>query len=201
MEKLETLINIPIGRYDTPKKINRSDTIIPQSVIKSIENSDVTSELINQVAQSIPIYHYKTCLTIHGSFGKFDIPRIAGYKNIIQNQNGSIEILYSAIDIKKKLSIARLMKGTDWRFWRDSRGDAFQIFIPITKDNYQGIVNDLQTKVEAIKKCSFWGNAGLYKVNHPYLGLGLHLHLSLRAIFGSDITDLSCRLLPMRSLS
>ncbi len=101
--------SIYLGRYDTPKKLNRSAKEVPKSFIDSIEDSTVTSNEIKNLCSTLPIYGYKTCITIHGNFPEIERTRIGGYKNIIQNKNGSLEIRYSGIDYYNKKELAKLL--------------------------------------------------------------------------------------------
>jgi len=94
VEKLETLLKLDTGNFDTPKKLNRSDKPIPRSFVDQIEAAEIKSEMLETIQRSgFPVFRYKTCLTIHGLFDLEKLPRIGGYKNLIQNQNGSLEIL------------------------------------------------------------------------------------------------------------
>jgi len=90
------------GNFATPKKLNRSSKIVPQTYIDSIEESEVTSAMLNELNKIVPIFIYKTCVTIHGILPKIETERIGRYKNVIQNKNGSLEIRYSAIDYTAK---------------------------------------------------------------------------------------------------
>jgi len=104
-DKQQTFEAIYSGRYSTPKKLNRSAQKLSSDYIEAIEGGTITSEMISKIP--LPIFIYKTCITIHGNLPDIERTRIGGYKNIIQNANGSLEIRYSAIDydIKKQLSI------------------------------------------------------------------------------------------------
>lgn len=105
--KEQVFYNKYIGNFATPKKLNRSKSNLPANLIETIEAGEVTSEAIKQAAQIVPIYTYKTCLTIHGNLPEIQMQRIGGYKNLIQNKNGSLEIRYSAIDYTAKKQIQK----------------------------------------------------------------------------------------------
>jgi DNA-binding transcriptional MerR regulator len=97
------------GRYSTPKKLNRSTHKLDSEYIEAIESGQITSEIINKIP--LPIFVYKTCITIHGNLPDIERQRIGGYKNIIQNANGSLEIRYSAIDYNIKKQLGVLLQG------------------------------------------------------------------------------------------
>lgn len=94
------------GKFSTPKKLNRSGKIVPQEYIDKIEDSEVTSIMLGELNKIVPIFIYKTCVTIHGVLPKIETTRIGGYKNVTQNKNGSLEIRYSAIDYQYKKQTA-----------------------------------------------------------------------------------------------
>lgn len=103
-----TFYSCYLGEYNTPKKLNRSATQVPEQYIDMIEQGEITSTQLMELANIVPIYRYKTCLTIHGHLGEINRQRIGGYKNIHQNANGSLEIRYNAIDYKLKKQLAKL---------------------------------------------------------------------------------------------
>jgi len=96
----EIFENFYIGVYDTPKKLNRSTKKIPMTVIQLIEGGDTSIEMIEKLSKDFPVFIYKSCITIHGIFDT-KTTGVGGYKNLRLNQNGSLEILYSAIDNQK----------------------------------------------------------------------------------------------------
>lgn len=102
-----------IGNFATPKKLNRSGKIVPQSYIDKIEDAEVTSIMLEELYKTVPIFIYKTCVTIHGTLPKIETTRIGGYKNVIQNKNGSLEIRYSAIDYTAKWQTAQYLTLVD----------------------------------------------------------------------------------------
>lgn len=128
MEKIETLLKIETDNYATPKKLNRSDRQIPQHVLDQIRSGNVTCEMLDQVSATVPVFKYKTCITLHGHFNLGPVmPRIGGYANILKNQNGSLEVRYNAIDLAKKQRIAQVLRDckADFRFSIDSQGTEF----------------------------------------------------------------------------
>ncbi len=99
------------GIFDTPKKLNRSNNVIQTSYIDKIEGGEITSTDILEISKIVPVFTYKTCLTIHGNLPEIERTRIGGYKNIIQNGNGSLEIRYSAIDYQIKKDLSKYLIG------------------------------------------------------------------------------------------
>lgn len=169
MEKLETLLNISAGSYDTPKKLNRSLVNIPASIIDQIEAGEMTSEILTALTASfrLPVFRYKTCITIHGHFDIKAVPRIGGYKNVILNQNGSLEIRYSAIDVAKKHEIAKRVKAvSDWRFYYDSQGASFQLVRHIDKaEDHARILAEYKAIAARIETVKRYGKISAYTAN------------------------------------
>jgi hypothetical protein len=120
--KNEFLTNY-IGKFDTPKKLNRSEQKLPSEFIDKIESGDITSIDLVSISAKYPVFYYKTCVTIHGNFPEITTSYIGGYKNIRQNANGSLEILHNAIDYEKKRKLAKLCKSFNWN--RTSTQDYF----------------------------------------------------------------------------
>ena len=108
MENVKHHFKGELGEFDTPKKLNRSTKKIPQSIIDQLEGGKVTFEMIQELKGQFPIFLYKSCLTIHGEWGDIKRSRIV-YKNIIQNQNGSLEVLWSAIDLEAFKKVGNML--------------------------------------------------------------------------------------------
>lgn len=98
MKITETLFEA--GNYETPKKLNRSHKQVPVEVADQIESHGITSEQLDTLG--LPVFRYKTQITIHGRFPDIGSGRLHGYKSIFQNQNGSIGVKYIAVDALKK---------------------------------------------------------------------------------------------------
>jgi hypothetical protein len=90
--------------------------------LKELEDG-VTIETIE--ALQVPVYLYGGQLTIHGTF-KDDIGenfRVAGYKSVFKNGNGSIGVRYVAIDAAKKIKLLEMSRLSEiWYVNIDSRG-------------------------------------------------------------------------------
>lgn len=114
-EKKSVFFDKYYGNFDTPKKLNRSNKIVPISFIENIEAGQITSSDISNIERLFPVFTYKSCITIHGNLPVISIKRVGMYKNIIQNANGSLEIRWSAIDYKAKKQISNYLKfSTSW---------------------------------------------------------------------------------------
>lgn len=147
--KEQVFYNKYIGNFATPKKLNRSSKKVPESIINEIEAGNVTSLIIKTAAQIVPIFTYKTCLTIHGKLPDILVNRIGGYKNVIQNKNGSLEIRYSAIDYRQKKEIKSFLLDS-WIAQENSTTGIYFQKIQKTDDKIEAIniINELKKEAE-----------------------------------------------------
>ena len=93
---------------DTPKKLNRSEEVVPMSIINEIENEGISIERLESLG--LPVYKYQTQITIHGIFEGLTKERVGGYKNLTLNQNKTLGVRYNAIDLEKKKLISNALR-------------------------------------------------------------------------------------------
>lgn len=174
-EKETVFLNRYVGTYATPKKLNRSGMIVPKEFIEAIEDGKVTSKDIKTIANLVPVFTYKSCLTIHGNLGEIQIQHIGGYKNIIQNGNGSIEVKYNAIDYQEKRELSKMLPSFTWN--RNSTQDYFSHTV-ITEDRAKAIEtltalkNKWETKTIDGMKAKFFVS-GMNYFGRYYITLGI----------------------------
>lgn len=169
-DKKQIFYNKYIGNFATPKKLNRSTKAIPQIYIDSIEGGEATSETINKLSMLVPIYTYKTCITIHGNFPEIERSRIGMYKNIIQNANGSVEIRYSAIDYTAKEEIAGYLNNG----WRSDKNSTTGVYFQksVRSQDRQEALSILKQTQEEVKSMQFTGMfAKIYVQGFSYFGM------------------------------
>lgn len=183
MKKIEELLNLDLGhKFDTPKKLNRSRKEIPADIIESLEAGNFTAEDIQTLSRKFPIFRYRTCITVHGSWPAVSITRIGGYKNVHQNQNGSVEIYYSAIDREKIKHIYNVIKAqgpaNPWRYSENSTSRNFYIQKPITRETLQQVRAELEPLGKRLAELPIYGYLNLYVAQTPwgqsFLVLSLH---------------------------
>lgn len=186
MKKLEELLNLDLGcRFDTPKKLNRSSQEIPQTIVDSLEAGDFTAEAIQGLtgagAGKFPIFRYRTCITIHGRWPEVSRTRIGGYKNVHQNQNGSVEIYYSAIDrgkIKRVCNVLRAQQDRKWNYSENSVSRQFFIQRAVTRETLPQVRAELEPIGKKLAELKIYGYINLYVAATPwgqhYLVLSLH---------------------------
>ena len=153
IEDLQKLLSGEYKNFATPKKINRSEISLPQDFVDEVEKGNVSVVELLELQATYPIYVYRTCITIHGSWPELSRQRIGGYKNLIQNANGSVEVLYSALDADKKNFVANALRYTTPRLneigishaslKQDSKGHTISFYfksLEALKQNYQEVI-------------------------------------------------------------
>lgn len=193
MKNIETLTENRFGQYNTRKKLNLSNKTIPAVLVERLENSEFTFEMIQELSKTFPILKYKTCITIHGIFNLDYIPRIGGYKNVIQNKNKSVEIRYNAIDLDKKQLIAenlRIVK-TGFRFLLDSQGAYFEKAVRVKT---QTDITENRAKFESIQasltQVDFYGKTSIYRAQDFMSNHYLVLDVFMDCIPQASVNDL-----------
>jgi hypothetical protein len=119
-DKEQIFYNKYVGTFDTPKKLNRSTLLVPDNILEAINTGTFGSTDLKKLGSLLPVFVYKTCVTIHGNIPPIQVSRIGMYKNVIQNKNGSLELRYSAIDHAIKKEIKSHLNGSNWRTNEDS---------------------------------------------------------------------------------
>lgn len=174
-------------QFDKKNKLNRSEKVITESQIENLENG-LSLEMIE--AMQVPIFKYKTQVTVHGHFPKLDFDRIGSYKNLIQNQNGSIGVKYNAIDFDKKKRIYSLLKlvmgatvhynSTMYMAGIYKNADTKEKAIELYKTELEPIIN-------RVDKTLFFGQitGGIGYV--PFFGYFATLRINIAAIYEKNI--------------
>lgn len=144
--------------------LNRSTKIIDKTILDKIESEGATSEILETLG--VPVFRYKTQITIHGKFSELNNHYLGGYKNLFQNKNESIGIKWQAIDYLKKNEIYTKVSKFNSDFWISKNSTAFELCKTskrfTTKDEYLELLKPLQTEIENIDKSLYFGTAGVY---------------------------------------
>ena len=184
--KIEQIFN-KSEYFDTKKILNRSDKKVNQNILNEIEQG-ITIEQLDKLTKSIPVFKYKTQITIHGIFDQLENNYINGYKYIFQNKNLSIGIKYNAIDNIKKNKIRKYAKFCKFSTYYNST-DNYIYKSSIIKDE-----NDFKNKVIEFKKEHdkldnklFYGNKQIYTLNVPFYGLFLVYRIDINAIYEKNV--------------
>lgn len=122
----------------------------------------VTIERLESI--NVPVYQYGGQITIHGIFAGIDSDlRVAGYKSVFLNGNGSLGVRYVAIDASKKDMLLEANQYTDretrqWNIFKDSTGYVAQ---KLFKDKQQAI-----DRYNSTPDTLYIGSKQVY--SHPY---------------------------------
>lgn len=171
--------------YDTRKALNRSTMKIPQEIAERIEKEGLPIEIIEDLG--IPVFKYKTQITIHGVFDiEGGYARAGGYKSIIQNQNKSLGVRYVGVDAAKKGIIYKALRVAmayeywheryedkpstiHWSFSQDSTGTELTLSVNIDSNDNKVVVEKMKTIYNSIPDIfigdksiniySYWGQS------------------------------------------
>lgn len=180
--------------YDTRKMLNRGTEKIESELVNKIENRGITIEELE--ALDVPIFKYKTQITIHGIFdGDFNT-RVGGYKSLIHNQNKSLGVRYVAIDAGKKrtiedaLTYMRLVgEKPKWSVSKDSTGFALYHVQPVTKENIEQVKNEMKILFDAIPD-TFIGDKYAYFQRTLWGGIQAVIMIQINAIYEKNLYKL-----------
>jgi hypothetical protein len=179
------------GNFDSKNILNRSEAKIDLQLIEHIENNGVTSEFLDTIG--VPVFKYRTQITIHGIFPDIGSVYVNGYKNIFQNKNKSVGVQYNAIDGGKKKKIYdTICAYSNFRLMHNSTD--FYIYLTSkrfsSKTEYTSYLELINAEIEHINKDLFFGSTGV----NLYQDMGgtyfLAAYISIDAIYEKNITAL-----------
>lgn len=169
-DKEQVFESIYFGNFATPKKLNRSNKPIPQQYIDSIESGEVNSDMIKEISKIVPVFVYKTCITIHGNLPDIQRQTVGGYKNLIQNKNNSLEIRYSAIDHQIKQQLHKYIQ-SDWSKQCDSTKGIYFVKTQRAQEK-ETAYKILKEQKDFIQKLQFTGmKAKIFVSGYSYFGM------------------------------
>lgn len=179
-------------RIDTRKQLNRSTILIPEEVLKSLD-SGLSSEQLEQL--NVPVFKYKTQITVHGHFtpptGTTIKEYVNGYKSLILNDNGSLGVKYKAIDAGKKELIYTTLELLGWGStlenstqWISERNIRFE-----TKEQLVAIVEEAKQTRDRLNQVQYIGTFGVQTFN--IMGMRwASIYLSVNAIKSEHVLPL-----------
>lgn len=187
-ETLESSCN-----FETRKVLNRSSVKIPVDFISSIELNGLESETLETV--KIPVYKYKTQVTLHGVFNDISNDRIGGYKNIVLNGNKTLGIRYNAIDYEKKIELFNALRvNGNYKTWVTHRNSTeFNASVSLVARSKEEITEKTRELLELQKRIDsslFVGTKNIYRYFHPALGYMVELVLNVGTIRKENVGKL-----------
>jgi len=177
--------------YDTRKALNRGSEKIPQELVNKIENRGITIEELDEL--TVPVFKYKTQITIHGIFdGDFNT-RVGGYKSLMLNQNKSLGVRYTAIDAGKKKTIEDAIaymklngEKPKWHVSKDSTGFSLYHIKPVTKETLEQVRDEMKQLFDNIPP-NFIGDKYAYFQRTLWGGVQAVVMIHLNAIYEKDV--------------
>lgn len=186
----ENIFKTESGFYDSKHILNVSSVVVTEDILNKIE-AGITSEQLNELKKTLPIFSYKTQITIHGLFPELKKNYQFGYKFIFQNKNKSIGIKYGAIDESKRKYLEPYLNYLGLHYRKDSSSQVFNRITSITKENYESKYNEFKALKEKIDKCNdlYNGNCTVF-ISRTLIGNFLCLEWCINTIPEDNITKL-----------
>jgi len=196
--KIETIENqnFIFSTKDKKNKLNKSDIEVSIDLLNEIENG-ISIESLEST--NLPVFCYQTQITLHGKFPEnaLSTNRVGGYKNLFQNQNGSIGIKYNAIDFCKKNDLIKVCENLDYdeNRWRanlnSSSFSLSQVFKFTTKEEALAKFNEVKTENSNFPKDSVIGEISCNCFYNSWFGIYVVLNeLAISAIYREKENDL-----------
>lgn len=187
MKNIETFFEL--SNYDSKNITNKGDKTIPQAALDKIETEGVTLEFLQGL--NMPVYKYRTQITIHGLFPELQHNYLGGYKNLFQNKNLSIGVKWQVVDYVKKDRIYKAITGylESWR----TQHNSIDFFIYKTskifnnKETYKIMLEAAKADISHINKSLFFGNCGVYLSQTLYGGYFLVSYINIGAILEANV--------------
>ena len=166
--------------FDKKHKINVSTKKVNRQIIDAIEKEGVSLEMLESCG--LPIFKYRTQITIHGIFDSIS-NYVGKYKNIIHNGNGSIGVKWSAVDYIKKTTIIKSLSLAK-KFQIDNGFNASRTSSEFYITKHYTDVSLL--KVDFEKVYPIVGNKSAYKIPN-ILGGGYLLKINVDGIYQTNL--------------
>lgn len=186
MKAIETFFEL--SNYDSKNITNKGTGTIAQTDLDKIETQGVTLEFLQ--ALNVPVYKYRTQITIHGLFPALTHNYLGGYKNLFQNKNLSIGVKWQAVDYAKKSLIYNTI--TSYLDGWHKTHNSTDFFIYTTskmfndKETYKTLLEAAKLNISHINKGLFFGNCGVY-LSQNFGGYFLVSYINIGAILETNV--------------
>lgn len=186
MKAIETFFEL--SNYDSKNITNKGTGTIAQSDLDKIETQGVTLEFLQSL--NVPVYKYRTQITIHGLFPTLTHNYLGGYKNLFQNKNLSIGVKWQAVDYAKKSLIYNTI--TSYLDGWHKTHNSTDFFIYTTskmfndKETYKTLLEAAKLNISHINKGLFFGNCGVY-LSQNFGGYFLVSYINIGAILEKNV--------------
>lgn len=186
MKKVEKLMSKKT-KINRKNKKNRKRVKVSSSILDKIEKG-ISIEELEKIGKNLPIFKYKTQITIHGLFPQLKKSRVYGYKNIFQNKNKSIGIRYNAIDEQKRRELFDSLRKYGFEYKRTSKSTKFFKFSILDGKKDEHIIENYKELYSSIDTNMFIGDVDLSLYKDRIFGVKcIYLTLSVNAIYKENI--------------
>lgn len=187
MKNIETFFEL--SNYDSKNITNKGNKVIPQTALDKIESEGVTLEFLQGL--NMPVYKYRTQITIHGLFPELQHNYLGGYKNLFQNKNLSIGVKWQVVDYLKKDRIYKAVTGYLENWTRRHNSTDFFIYKTsktfTDKETYKTLLEAAKADISHINKSLFFGNCGVYLSQTLWGGYFLVSYINIGAILEKNV--------------
>ena len=187
MKNIETFFEL--SNYDSKNITNKGNKVIPQTALDKIESEGVTLEFLQGL--NMPVYKYRTQITIHGLFPELQHNYLGGYKNLFQNKNLSIGVKWQVVDYAKKDRIYKAVTGYLENWTRRHNSTDFFIYKTsksfTDKETYKTLLEAAKADISHIDKKLFFGNCGVYLSQTLWGGYFLVSYINIGAILEANV--------------
>jgi len=170
--------------YDKKHKINTTNKILPESILKSINNGITIEQIDVLLSKGYNIYKYSTQITIHGKCKELNNDTVGYYKCLTLNKNKSVGVKWIAVDASKKEKICSNLSLFGWNKEHNS-----QVFYPYKMERFD-------SKEKAIAKCNEYKNIAnridnslFYGSYDIYVGSIWGIYYSVFALYVNGIKE------------
>lgn len=188
MKTVENLFGSDTRSYDNKHINNVSSKRISESIINDIEKNGITSEMLDNLG--LPVFRYRTQITVHGKFPDGCDVRVGGYKNLVKNQNSSLGVRYTAIDRRKKSYLYSLVCFVSNNYWMVEDSSTAYSLRHIEKieskeqyDNLMAIAKTISNKM----KDRVYASVNAFVAKSCFGGLYGVISINIMAIYEKDI--------------
>lgn len=175
------------GNFDTRKVLNRSGKTISIDTMNEIETKGITSEQLDDL--KIPVFKYKTQITLHGHFPEIQNERLAGYKSLILNGNESLGVKYIAVDREKKNRIFKRLHR--FGYYVQSNSTEYLAYQSKTFTKKEDAIEQIKIFKEMKAKIDislFFGNVQVFGMAGMWGSYHVYLILNIGAIYEKNVT-------------
>ncbi len=154
----------------------------PNISFDELASEGLTIERLEEI--NVPVLKYATQLTIHGMFPETGVPYgVGGYKNLTLNENRSLGVKYSAVDVAKKHLIADVARLSRSGWWGSFSSTDFIV----SKSFYNDTKDAKELAIAAYKSLPTQYYTGGKDIGRLMYGAGFYVDAEIGTIYEKDV--------------